>query len=267
MTTILIASTWDEAVSGALLPGAVIVGGGTSVQPWLTRSGAEPSTLVHLGNVAGARTIEPVRAGDGAPRRVRIGAGVTVADRRLHRLFGGSEPAWFATPSVRRRATVVGNVVSGHGPRELVPVLAACAARIVLQSPTGARLLDITRVPPSGTGQGEVARAVEICLPDRTSYQRIALRPRVSRAEVAVAAALGHGCGASLTIGAGGRALVVDGAQDLLADPRSADAFAAAARRTCLAESITAAELLRLVGGLAERAHRDLHAPSREDRP
>ncbi|SHK65066.1 CO or xanthine dehydrogenase, FAD-binding subunit [Pseudonocardia thermophila] len=249
MTRHVFPATWEQAGHAALDGDAVVVGGATSVQPWLTSTGAQPSVLVHLRDVAGARSV------DGMAGRLRIGAMVPVADPALRPVFGGTEPVWFATPAVRRRATVVGNAVSPFGPREVVPVLAACGARLVVLAEGGTRSIDVTAVPPNGLEPGAVACAAELAVPERIAFRRVALRPRLSRTEIGVAAALGDGCGAAISVGVGGPTLVVEGAAEFLRDPAGSPGFAAA----CC--SAAPDPVRQLVGGLAVRVHRALHEP------
>ncbi|UYP18461.1 FAD binding domain-containing protein [Rhodococcus sp. Z13] len=265
MTTHLFASTWDEALHGAMTRDAVIVGGGTSVQPWLTSTGTEPSVLVYLRDVPGAWSVVPADSLPDATAhsagRLRVGAMVSVTDPILRPLFGGTEPSWFATPAVRRRATVVGNVVSPLGPRELVPVLAACGAQLVVMGEYGTRMVEVTSIPMTGLAAGEIACGLELCDPERVAFRRVALRPSVSRSEVAVAAAVGDGCGATVSIGVGGPTLRLEGAEECLRDPGGAEDFADACVRSCLAAGDVDPKTLQLVSGMAERVHRDLHNP------
>jgi len=160
---------------------------------------------------------------------------------------------------------VVGNTVSRFGPRELVPVLAACRGRLLVMGEHGVRIMDVTTVPPAGLVGGEVACAVELYEPERIAFQRVSVRPRVSRSEIAVAGAIGQGCGAALSVGIGGRSMFVEDAESLLEDPSGAERFAAACRRTYCSGTEVDSDLVRLVSGLAERVHRALHA-SKGDR-
>ncbi|WP_326599972.1 FAD binding domain-containing protein [Rhodococcus sp. PD04] len=268
MTAHLFASTWGEAVYAARTADSVIIGGGTSVQPWLTSTGVEPSVLIHLGDIPGAGTIEPIEASEGplaeSVTRVRIGAMARISDAALVPWFGGVQPSWFATPAVRRRATVVGNVVSRFGPRELVPVLAACRGRLLVMDEDGLRTMDVTTVPPAGLADGEVACAVELYKPRRIAFERVSVRPRASRSEIAVAGAIGQGCGAALSVGISGRSMFIEDAESSLEDPSRAERFAAACRRTYRTGTEVDSDVERLVSGLAERVHRALHASKGE---
>lgn len=129
----------------------------------------------------------------------------------------------------------------------------------------GVRSVDVTTVPPAGLTGGEVACAVELHEPGRIAFERVSVRPRVSRSEIAVAGAIGQGCGAALSVDVGGRSMFVEDAESLLEDPSGAERFAAACRRTYCSGTEVDSDVMRLVSGLAERVHRALHA-SKGDR-
>ncbi|HEV7653494.1 MAG TPA: FAD binding domain-containing protein [Mycobacteriales bacterium] len=162
--------TVAEAVAAlAERPGAVLVAGGTEVLPdllWRRRSAAG---FVSLRRIPGLRTVVP---------GLTLGSGVTAA--RLQRPdVAAAAPALarsaasLGTPQVRAEATLGGNVVSALPYRNLLPVLLALDATLVLASAAGER-----EVPFDGfvlaPGQaalrpGEVLTAVRV--PVRTGFQ------------------------------------------------------------------------------------------------
>src|SRR5687767_13480367 len=91
--------TWTAAQAAMLAGNAVVVGGGTSLQPWLAATGAEPAVLVHLRRIDNALNVEVTGTG------LRVGAMVPVSHPLLAPWFGAEGADWFATPAVRRRAT------------------------------------------------------------------------------------------------------------------------------------------------------------------
>jgi len=88
---------------------------------------------------------------------IRIGAATTIAALAGHRKLGEKLAALrqaaveFASPQIRNRATVGGNIANAAPAADLVPVLLAAGARLVLFLPGGRRrevpLAAWTRVP------------------------------------------------------------------------------------------------------------------------
>lgn len=242
MTQHLHPSSWAEAATLlAARPGAVVVGGGTGLQPWLTAAVHPPEALVHLDRVPGARA---TRHEDG---RLALGALVPVADPALEPWWGSEGPGWFATPAVRRRATVVGNLASGLGPRELGPLAVATAGVAEVWDAAGPRTVPVAELLATGVGRGVVA-AVALRVPERISYHRVSARARLSRVELGLCVARGPGCGAALVVGVGTPALPLD------PDPAG---LASAVVRAGIAAAVPA-DAVALLVGLAERVERDL---------
>lgn len=238
-------------------PTAVVVAGGTGVQPWLTTTGATPNALVHLRGIREAWEVETVSDG------LRLGAMVAVGHSAFEAWFGDDGAGWFATPAVRRRATVVGNLVSRLGPRELGPVLVAAGAQICSWSKTaepGWRPAE--HVLREGLPNGSLAMQVELCRPERISYRRVSPRSRMSRVEVGLCAAIGPGCGAALVAEPGGYAHRVHHVDAGLARPNGRADFVAAVRHGLVAafpSNDIGGEFMTMVTALAERVHHDLH--------
>jgi CO/xanthine dehydrogenase FAD-binding subunit len=162
--------TVAEAVAAlAERPGAVLVAGGTEVLPdllWRRRSAAG---FVSLRRVRELRAVGP---------GLRLGAGVTAA--RLQQAdVAAAAPglaraaASLGTPLVRAEATLGGNVVSALPYRNLLPVLLALGATLVLRSAGGTREVPfagfVTAPGRTGLAPGEVL--TEVRVPARPGFQ------------------------------------------------------------------------------------------------
>ena len=250
--------SWAEAAELlAADPGAVVLAGGTGLQPALTAAVVPPSALVHLDRIPGAGTVHQE---DGV---LTVGGLVPVTEPALRRWWGGDGPAWFATPAVRRRATLVGNLVSALGPRELGPMAVATGGTAEVWDTGGPRRVPVGELLASGPGRGVVA-AVTLQTPDRAAHHRVSVRARLSRVELGLYAARGRGCGAALTVGVGAPALAVTGLGNDLERTGGAAGLVDAVARTA-AGAGAAADAVALLAGLARRVHRDLHAPPAGD--
>lgn len=244
MSTDVHPTTWAQAVADAADPSAVVVAGGTGVQPWLSTTGANPSSLVHLGAIPEAWVREP--AGD----RLRLGAMVPVGDAALTAWFGEHGPRWFATPAIRRRATLVGNLVSGLGPRELGPVMAAVDGRVSLVSRDAQVWQSVQGVLEVAPGM--LAAEITLARPERISYRRVAPRSRLARVEMGLCAALGPECAAALVLTVGGPVYRVAGAHPGSRRGDFVEAVRAAVGQQSAADVDTMVALAALV-------YRDLH--------
>lgn len=249
--------TWSEARAVLTDATAVVVAGGTSVQPWLNTTGAQPGALVHLGRIAGGRTVETIG------NVLRLGAMTPVNHPMLTPLFGAEGAGWFATPAVRRRATVVGNAVSRLGPRELGPLLVAVGAEVGTYTADGpAEWRPVGDVLRDGLASNTVATHIALHKPDRISYHRMTPRRRLSRVEVGVCAALGLGCGVAVVVGHSGLPHPIAAANPVLGTTAGRDDFVAAVRDQIADIPLppsTSDQVLVAATALAERVHRDLH--------
>lgn len=249
MTAEIHPASWSQAVGALADPSAVVVAGGTGVQPWLTTTGAAPGALVYLGGIDEAWSVKRVAG------RLRLGAMVTLGHSAFEPWFGDEGAAWFATPAIRRRATVVGNAVSRLGPRELGPILVAAGARILVWTrPAWPNWRPVEHVLRQGLSSGELAMEIELCRPERISYRRVTARARMSRVEVGLCAAIGPGCGAAFAVAAGGPVCRVS-------LPAGRADFVAAVRYelAALSDNGIGNGAMTMVTALAERVHRDLH--------
>jgi len=242
-------STWSEAAAHAGTAGAVVIAGGTGVQPWLSvRTDPPPTALVHLARVPEARQW------DRADGTVTLGSLVTVDNLAAAICFGTEGAGWFATPAVRRRATVVGNVVSALGPRELGAPLLALGARLHGRTDaSGPWTRPVAEILCDGIPAGHLATGVTANIPERLVYQRMSARRRLSRVELGVCGAQGPGCGAAVVIGAS--MLPVE------TGVGRGDEFVAAIRTQAMTV-LRDPGRLATVTELAARVHRDLHTRS-----
>lgn len=250
MTIDIYPNTWVEAVPAAATEGAVVVAGGTGLQPWLTATGTQPPALVHLGGVTEAWEV------DRSARQTHLGAMVPVDHPAFAACFGTEGAGWFATPAVRRRATVVGNVVSALGPRELGPPLLTLGGRLDgLDAAGEAWSRPLSEVLREGLPAGQLATGLAVHTPERVVYHRMSPRRRLSRIELGVCGALGEGCGASVGLGTAAVPVGTGGAS--LADV-GADDFVDAARIAATSLTDDPGRIVT-VTTLAARVHRDLN--------
>jgi hypothetical protein len=153
--------------------GGQIIAGGTALQPALNTSSAWQAELVSLTDIPESWAL--LQHGRG---RLRIGAMVPVAELDGYHLA----PRWFATPAVRRRATLVGNLVHRTGARELMPLVSACAGDMHWRGLHGTFTGPVGCDPPAGS----VATAVELSIPAVLLHQRSAVRNTLARPICAV---------------------------------------------------------------------------------
>jgi carbon-monoxide dehydrogenase medium subunit len=128
-------SSTAEAVSllAAAAKGAKLLAGGQSLMPLLTRRLERPSLVIDINRIPGLDQIEML------PTRIRMGALVR-QEQALRSVIVRTEApgvaaalAWVANPVVRRRGTVVGNLVTNSPGAELPAVALALGAEFVLR--------------------------------------------------------------------------------------------------------------------------------------
>ncbi|MFJ5840400.1 molybdopterin cofactor-binding domain-containing protein [Streptomyces shenzhenensis] len=163
-------------------PDALVLAGGTGLQPLLNSGALRPSRVLDLGSLTDGRMIRAV--GDG---HLLLGPAVTVAaaaDGTLAPVLADVVTG-FATPAVRRRATLVGNICHRRGPRDLAAVLLALDARLSTGLPDAGELgpaLPFTGAPPAGLVTG-----LAVTLPHRFAYRRLAVREHTAPTLLALA--------------------------------------------------------------------------------
>lgn len=175
--------------------GAKLLAGGTDVMV-AARAGRTWPTLVNLARV------EALRAIDLRGETLTLGSGVTVA--RLLRSAEVKEHAplvWqaadrFASPLVRSRATVGGNLCNASPAADLSLALLASDAEVDLESRAGSRALPLEKfvLGPGRTAllPGELVTAVRIPVRSRGRFHRFeksGSRPALEISIAAVAAA------------------------------------------------------------------------------
>jgi xanthine dehydrogenase small subunit len=132
----------DEALAlKARLPEAVWVGGATDLGVALSHGQTVAPAFIALDRIDALKRIV---VGDD---RVRIGAGADLStlEAALHGVFPALDTmlAWFAARQVRNRATVGGNLGTASPIGDLLPVLLALDAVVILQSVRGPRQVAI----------------------------------------------------------------------------------------------------------------------------
>jgi len=157
----------EEAV-GALVarPGTRVVGGGTIVVADSSRLIDRPPSYLLLSGIPGLRGVS--REGTGA----RIGAQTTL--RELHE--AAVSPVLdialrsLATPQIRNRATVGGNIAQRRSSHTLSPCFLALDAAIESAGPAGTRRRSMRDFVADGLTDGEIV--VAVALPARGGFQR-----------------------------------------------------------------------------------------------
>jgi CO/xanthine dehydrogenase FAD-binding subunit len=170
--------TVAEAVAAlAERPGAVLVAGGTEVLPDLLWRRREAAGFVSLRRIPSLRTVAP---------GLTLGSGLTAAGLQQPDVASAAPglaraAASLGTPQVRAEATLGGNIVSALPYRNLLPVLLALDARLVLRSAAGERAVPfdgfVTAPGRTGLRPGEVLTAVRVPeVPGFQDYVKIGRR-------------------------------------------------------------------------------------------
>jgi CO/xanthine dehydrogenase FAD-binding subunit len=129
-----------SATVSLLRPGAQLLAGGQSMVPLLVRRAARPDLVIDINRIPGLADIEIT--GDA----VRMGALVRLEQARCCELVRSelavvaAALAWVANPVVRRRGTVVGNLVMNAPGAELPAVAAALGAEFLVRTQDGQTL-------------------------------------------------------------------------------------------------------------------------------
>ncbi len=137
------ASTVDEAVAALGYPGAVAVGGGTSIGLMIGQGLISPPQLVWLGQIPELREISD--HGD----RLVVGAGVTLEILAAHSVVTtrlaalATAAAAVGNTRIRAVATVGGALAHADPRQDLPPALLALGAEVEVAGPGGNRLLAV----------------------------------------------------------------------------------------------------------------------------
>lgn len=165
--------------------------------------------LISLEGIAELREFQ-----DG-PERVEIGAGLTLTE--ISDRWTGAPPVFgewldlFASPLIRNRATLGGNLATASPIGDAAPMLFALAASLLLSGPHGERLIPLdqffTGYRKTCLAKGEVIRSVHIPkpFPGRARFYKVAKRRTDDISTVAAGIAL---VGEKMRIGLGGVAPV-----------------------------------------------------------
>lgn len=126
------------AAAVALLgPRAQLLAGGQSFVPLLVRRAARPDLVIDINRIPGLAEIDIL------PGAIRMGALVRLEQARCSAMVGSELPVlaaalgWVANPVIRRRGTVVGNLVMNAPGAELAAVAVALGADFLIRNPEG----------------------------------------------------------------------------------------------------------------------------------
>jgi carbon-monoxide dehydrogenase medium subunit len=172
----------DDALSLIAAPGSVVLAGGQSLVPLLNSRVVTPKLLVDITRIADLRRLE--FEGD----VLRIGAVARLAGIEKHPALAhfpllAEAIASTASPAIRNRATLIGNLVRASAMSELTVVCVALGAKLVIGQKGGTRT---TAVSDFLVGHhASAVRADEIVLhleiprptgPSGTAFAEIAAR-------------------------------------------------------------------------------------------
>ena len=133
-------NTIEEALGLLAREGTVALAGGQSLVPLLADRSVAPALVIDIGRIADLRGIERTSRGlriGAAARLAEIAASPFIQDLPLL----AEAIASVATPAVRNRATLVGNLVRASPNSELPVAVVALDACLVLQRPGSERTL------------------------------------------------------------------------------------------------------------------------------
>ncbi len=180
-------------------PGAMPIAGGTALLVEVRARKQTPAVLVDLGRLGDLHGITP------AANELVIGAMTTIAELLKSPLIAERAPvlrdacSTFASPLVRNRATIGGNVAHGSPAGDMGPSLLVLDASIELRSVRGKRLVravDFWKGPRKTTRKSdEIVTSIRIphsSAVSATSWKKLGLRKAdaISVASVAVRIAL-----------------------------------------------------------------------------
>jgi len=166
--SILCPATVDEALSAlGESPGARLIAGGTDALVQSKRSGTKPPLWVSLEAIAELRSVEPSQAGG-----LSIGAAVTLDELEYSKIILEHAPLlaetahMMASPPVRSRATVGGNLCNASPAADLAPPMLVHEATALLASASGTRRVPVAELleGPGHTccGEAEILVSVEV---------------------------------------------------------------------------------------------------------
>lgn len=138
-------ATLEEALKdmAASAPNVAAVAGGTNVVPDLRSGRHTPPMIVDISHL---KELKGISLKDG---KVRINAGTTIADLLHSDVITEHAPSLFAaakvfaSPLVRNRATIGGNIADASPAGDTIPPLLALGAEVELTSVSGCRLVPL----------------------------------------------------------------------------------------------------------------------------
>ena len=134
--------------------GARVLAGGQSLVPLLVQRRVRPGLVIDINRIPGLDRIEELAG------TIRMGALVRQEQARLSLLVRREVPGlgealdWVASPVIRERGTVVGNLVANSPGTELPAVALALGARFVVRDHAGERELAAAELLGSGSEAG-----------------------------------------------------------------------------------------------------------------
>lgn len=164
------AATLDEAVEVLTRagPGGRILAGGTDLVPWLRDDATHPELVIDIKAVGGLAEISI------QSDRLHLGSLVTFSDLLVSDLVMQHLPILYetadtvASPGIRNRATVAGNICSAVPSCDAGPTLLVLDASVAVFGPNGARSIPIEDwfVGPRETSlaDGEIVTGISIPL-------------------------------------------------------------------------------------------------------
>ncbi len=144
---------------------ASIVAGATDVGLWVTKALRTMPEILHLGQVAELRRLEPTPSGG-----LVIGAGVSYAEAETEIAARWPDFAELirriGSPQVRAQGTIGGNVANGSPIGDTPPALIALGASVRLRSPRGTREMPLEEFfvdyGKQDRARDEIVEAIEI---------------------------------------------------------------------------------------------------------
>ena len=232
--------------------GAEVLAGGTDEIAWLREDMVTPGILVDIKRIPGLAAIE---AKDGM---LVVGALVTFTDLIESAVVTDTLPVLaemahtVASPGIRNRATVAGNICSAVPSADASPVLVALEAVVVLVGPDGERRVPIDEwfVAPRQTVRraGELVTAIEIPIPAEGhggAYVKLGRYEGEDLAQVAVGVVVTPGPAYRISFGAVAPVPIRARRIEAALNGAPPDATAMAAARALLPEEIAPISDLR----------------------
>lgn len=186
--------TLDELVAlRAAHPKATLLAGSTDIGLWVTKQMRELGDIIYLGHVT---ALQSVQQKDGM---LEIGAGVSLNDAyealcKLYPTELGELWQRFASLPIRNAGTLGGNVANGSPIGDSMPWMIALGSEVVLQGPSGQRVLALEAFYPDYQKKdmqaGEFVAAVRVPLPrENVQFRTYKLAKRFDQDISAVCAA------------------------------------------------------------------------------